>query len=399
MRSSAALLVGVLLVVSAVGVGASHVAADPARSATAPQDPAFAAPETADSLAGASAINSSANVSGRDATEMYVTVRENGDARWNVTARFALEDGNETAAFRELAQEYKGGNANVGFTRDTFERVLDRAATDVDREMALEDVSRTSSLGENETVGVLSLSFTWTNFTAVDGNRLVVGDAFWAGSDTWLPALAEDQSLTVEGPTGYYVASSSVGPNGTRIAFDGPWTFDDGDFAITYAPKRTATTTGNPTTTATGDFPLAGGPGLVVVVVVFGLGFGAYAISQRQGPEADVEAADDAGESRSPATSGTDPDEPAPDDGDDEPDDGGDRPPTELLSDEERVLRLLRDNDGRMKQADIVRETNWSNAKVSQLLSAMDDDDEVNKLRIGRENLITLPDEDVTDLD
>jgi len=52
-----------------------------------------------------------------------------------------------------------------------------------------------------------------------------------------------------------------------------------------------------------------------------------------------------------------------------------------------------------MKQADIVSETNWSNAKVSQLLSKMNDNDEVDKLRIGRENLITLPDEDVTDFD
>jgi len=52
-----------------------------------------------------------------------------------------------------------------------------------------------------------------------------------------------------------------------------------------------------------------------------------------------------------------------------------------------------------MKQATIVKETGWSNAKVSQLLSAMADDGAINKLRIGRENLISFPDEDVTDLD
>jgi len=64
-----------------------------------------------------------------------------------------------------------------------------------------------------------------------------------------------------------------------------------------------------------------------------------------------------------------------------------------LLSDEERVLALLRENGGRMKQADIVDATDWSNAKVSQLLSGMADDGAVEKLRIGRENLITLPEE------
>jgi hypothetical protein len=68
-----------------------------------------------------------------------------------------------------------------------------------------------------------------------------------------------------------------------------------------------------------------------------------------------------------------------------------------LLSDEERVLRLLEENGGRMKQANIVSETGWSNAKVSQLLSGMAEDEDVQKLRIGRENLITLPDENVAD--
>ncbi len=71
----------------------------------------------------------------------------------------------------------------------------------------------------------------------------------------------------------------------------------------------------------------------------------------------------------------------------------------ELLSDEERVERLLEENGGRMKQARIVSETGWSNAKVSQLLSAMDEEGRIDKLRIGRENLISFPDEEITDFD
>jgi hypothetical protein len=73
-------------------------------------------------------------------------------------------------------------------------------------------------------------------------------------------------------------------------------------------------------------------------------------------------------------------------------------PDPELLSDEERVEYLLERNGGRMKQASIVKETGWSNAKVSQLLSSMDEEDRVDKLRIGRENLISLPEESVGDL-
>lgn len=84
-------------------------------------------------------------------------------------------------------------------------------------------------------------------------------------------------------------------------------------------------------------------------------------------------------------------DESAPDDGEEHDEVDVD---LDLLSDEERVELLLERNGGRMKQANIVKETGWSDAKVSQLLSAMADEERVEKLRLGRENLISLPDED-----
>ncbi len=120
-------------------------------------------------------------------------------------------------------------------------------------------------------------------------------------------------------------------------------------------------------------------------MVLFGIvGVGVYAFLQRDddddGPLVDAELTDEQ------------PVPPNPEPEDDEPN-------LELLSDEERVELLLKQNGGRMKQASIVKETNWSNAKVSQLLSAMNESGRVNKLRIGRENLITLPGEDVTDFD
>jgi hypothetical protein len=63
----------------------------------------------------------------------------------------------------------------------------------------------------------------------------------------------------------------------------------------------------------------------------------------------------------------------------------------ELLSDTDRVKQLLESNEGRMRQSDIVEETGWSKSKVSMLLSDMEDEDEITKLRVGRENLISLP--------
>lgn len=67
--------------------------------------------------------------------------------------------------------------------------------------------------------------------------------------------------------------------------------------------------------------------------------------------------------------------------------DGGTR---EVLSDEEQVLRMLRQNAGRMPQREITRRQDWSKSKVSRLLSKMDEEGEINKISTGRENLITL---------
>lgn len=65
-------------------------------------------------------------------------------------------------------------------------------------------------------------------------------------------------------------------------------------------------------------------------------------------------------------------------------------PDEELISDEERVVTLLEENGGRMKQVNIVDETGWSKSKVSMLLSDMEDEGTISKLRVGRENIVSL---------
>ena len=52
-------------------------------------------------------------------------------------------------------------------------------------------------------------------------------------------------------------------------------------------------------------------------------------------------------------------------------------------------MGLLEENGGRMKQVNIVDETDWSKSKVSMLLSEMEDEGQISKLRVGRENIIS----------
>lgn len=62
-----------------------------------------------------------------------------------------------------------------------------------------------------------------------------------------------------------------------------------------------------------------------------------------------------------------------------------------FLPNEKRVLLLLDDHDGRMNQSDIVETTEWSKAKVSRVLSTMEEDGQITKISLGRRNLIARP--------
>ncbi len=69
------------------------------------------------------------------------------------------------------------------------------------------------------------------------------------------------------------------------------------------------------------------------------------------------------------------------------------------LTDADRVQQLLLDNGGRIRQAEIVKQTEWSKSKVSRLLSKMEAENQVTKITIGRENLITRPEDEPQNAD
>ena len=62
------------------------------------------------------------------------------------------------------------------------------------------------------------------------------------------------------------------------------------------------------------------------------------------------------------------------------------------MTDEERVLELLDRQGGREKQVRLVEKTDWSKAKVSRVLSRMEEDGDITRIKIGRENLVCLED-------
>jgi hypothetical protein len=376
-------------------------------------------------------------------TTFGFAVAEDGDANVTVTVTYTLDSANDTAAFEETADEFERGT--TGPTTAVFERAAAAASEATNRSMNLSEPTRTTerrNVSGGPDVGVLELAFEWTNFARVDGSRLRVGDAYRTPNGTWLPGLGADQRLRVVGPEGYgYADGGAANIEDGALVWRGPTTFDAGDLRVVLAddsptpvsPTPPTDATDRPRTTAGtdapggegGDGPFGGlaSPGvggLLLAVALAGVGLYAFVARRDEGPGpaavgggADGRPEDDAGTTAPPdatdggeamtagAAAGVDAADGSDSSGDVGADGEGDDDPgpfagvdEELLSDEERVERLLEYNGGRMKQANIVTETGWSNAKVSQLLSGMDEAERIDKLRIGRENLISLPEAD-----
>jgi hypothetical protein len=337
-----------------------------------------------------------------------IRLRPDGTARWIVTANVSIDDESDRAAFEELGTAFEQGRTEpLGL--DAFREASRAASTATGREMSITSVNRSYRVG-NDT-GQLVLRFTWSNFSRQSGAILHVDDAFNTTSGTWLPAIGDDQTLMIEPPPGYAITGAT--PPGYEVSnaaliWDGPRTFRPGDLTATYRRvQQTETPTPTPTPTPNSTGPNGTEQSLLLagflVIGLFLAALGAYVFRDRDlGIPSPTTAgsgdATDGGETTSTASAGNNPTS----EQDLNPDGAaatGAEIDEELLSDEERVERLLEQNGGRMKQANIVTETGWSNAKVSQLLSSMEGEGRIDKLRIGRENLISFPDEDVTDLD
>ncbi|WP_423751014.1 helix-turn-helix transcriptional regulator [Salinirarus marinus] len=66
----------------------------------------------------------------------------------------------------------------------------------------------------------------------------------------------------------------------------------------------------------------------------------------------------------------------------------------DLLSNEERVLKFVEERGGRVKQQEIVQAFDWTEARTSQILRDLRDDGELEGFRLGRENVLKLPDDE-----
>ncbi len=297
-----------------------------------------------------------------DSTSIQISVRPDGHADWTVQYRTNLDEGNATA-FRRLQRRVERTPLNyTGPFAEQMREGASLAAAETGRSMAIQNVTvQTRELSTG--YGVVTYRFTWTNFAARTGDGLVIGDAlvgFFLGS--------EDTKLTIQWPAGYDLDRVSPPPDEQRdrvVIWQGP---------VEFAPDepRVAVSAGGPL------------PAVPVAVLTVALVVVAAAGWHLRGHDSPLP---------SPTDWRGDTDAEAAPAGEDANTDADPEVPSELLSDSERVLNLVEQKGGRMKQQAVVEELGWSETKTSQVVNDLKDEGELEVYRIGRENVVSLPGE------
>jgi hypothetical protein len=385
----------------------------------------LASPATADAPAGLDPVaRQSTSLSGlqgppdTDATVTRVRALPNGTAVWTLTIRMQLDSEAAEEEFAAFEAEFENNRSMfVDDYRARMTGVVANADNATEREMTATGFdAETGTESVTRQFGFVTYRFLWEGFASVENSTVSVGDVFGSGF-----FLEETGLFILESPDGYEPTGIDPEPDAAddgELRWEGPVSFDDERPTAQFVPADSSTddgsddstddssdgspddSSGDSTDGAPDDSPDdstddgSGGGGLSTGSVLFGtagiavlVGVAAlYFHRRREEPDANEA---DAGA----AAATTADDDPAQDSADAAETTDSEAMP-DLATDEDRVVAALEAEDGRMRQSDLADELDWSPSKTSRVLSNMADEGQVEKLRIGRENVIDLVDDE-----
>jgi hypothetical protein len=360
-RQSVALLAAVLCLVAAVGtavggasaIGDAGTATGESRIAVADASVQSRTDASVQSRTDASVQSQSQRVT-PDTVVLDVSVYGNGTARWEVVYRTRLDDAQTTAAFRSYKNDVKANATKysqqfVGRMNSTIRS----AEATTGREMSGANYSVRAEIREfPQRYGLVVYSFEWRGFATVGGGEVRVGDSL-SGL-----ILNEKTRLLVKWPEEYEATTVEPRPDSGyekrehAVIWNGPLEFAGNEPRLVLTAPGAVGPTVPWTLVATG----VGGLGLLAALAAGGW----WLYRDR--------------DERAPVSDETD-------------------PPEDLLSNEERVLRLLERRGGRVKQRAVVDELGWTEAKTSQVVGSLREQGKIESFRLGRENVLALPTE------
>ncbi len=283
-----------------------------------------------------------------DSTTTYtIMLHEDGSALWMVEYRTPLATDDDVANFNNYSRDLNA--VYLPQLEDLMQHSAAQAAAGTSRQMVADNFSGNAVVQTSPTgkFGVVTYSFSWTNFAVSDGG-LSAGDAFAGGM-----YLSKDSTLVIRYPHGYTVTDAEPVPDqqeGDGLIWYGLRSFDTGEPHIVLERP---------------PFPvLTVVLGLIVIIIAVAVGFMVYRKRKQQ----------------------TGPDDP-PDDPEDQPSRLSE---ADLITLEERIVKLLRANGGEQFQSEIVKVLGMPKSTVSSTLNDLHQRGIIQKVRKGRENLIRL---------
>lgn len=318
-----------------------------------------------------------------DTVLLRIDLGPDGTADWHVEYRVELDGPNETQAFQDYRRDVEADPATY---RERFRQLMRtperKAENATGREMALGNVSVNTERRGPPPTGVVVYEFEWRAFAAANETTIRAGDAlseFYANEET---------TLMLTWPDEYRRASVQPSPDSSRsgvVVWEGPMQFAPDEPRLRLIARDAVETSTPPTTDRGADepgeasdddptgllgesVPLAGA-GLVALATV---GLVGWTLARRGSLPLVGGTADSAGASEA-------------------------GPPPELMSNEERVLATLESNGGRLKQHELADELGWKAPKTSKVVQDLREAEEVTVFRLGRENVVSLPDADPRD--
>lgn len=319
---------------------------------------------------------------------LSVAVAANGTATWTIEYRTELTTDEDVQAFETIADEIAADPSEYESRfEDRMNTTADEAAASTAREMSITGMTVSADRRElPREYGVVTYEFQWQGFATNEGDSLVIGDAIEG------MFLDEDTRLLVSWPESYALETASPNPTETRdqsVMWAGPTEFGSGQPQIVTAERGLVSAIG----------PLGGLAAAAVVLALLAGGIRFY--RRRRGDDAEgtvsePAAADSTGGAAAGGTAGQagNKTDTAKADDTDEADDAID---PELLSNEEQVIKLLEQNGGRMKQQAVAEELGWTDAKTSQVTKGLREEGDLDGFRLGRENVLSLPEDDGAD--
>ena len=266
--------------------------------------------------------------------EYNVQVQSDGSANWTIL-------------------QFSNANATVDswdmFQQKIFD-IVDSASTLTHREMSVDENSlqiNTTIISDSKTT---EYSFKWQNFTIVRENELVLGDVFQVSN--FFEKLYGDAALKLDYPSAFTVKSVSPAPysrQNSELLYSRTQDLTANTVNIVLVNSNQMTTSPN-SNWQLYSVIIVSAAGIVLIISGFYM--------RKRWKNKDAPTGLESG--------------------------------SQMLSEEEKVLKLLKSSGNSMRQSQITDQCRFSKAKTSQLLAVLEKKGNITRYKRGRDKIVTL---------